>query len=199
MNLKPLLTLAWAVASAALSASAASAAPQVFTSKAQTGSMDEFFRVVVTRDCVDVKSEPWVKCSKQDIVVKDKTGKVYGKFDMSQLPKNPDGTYKINIAKIYVIDEDQGGGDGIRYFMLRFVPQDEKEIDFTPTGQMFPRYHEVVTDSGLRPVKGLRLAPGQGASRWIDAKRNESKRLVKQQRIERELVMNDYVEVMSDR
>jgi len=187
------------VALSMLATVGASAAPQTFRSKATTGSMDEFFRLAVTRDCADTKSEPYVKCSKQEITVSDKAGKVYGRFADASIPRNADGTYKVNIANVLVVDENVGG-DGARYFVLRFVPQDmSDQVVLGNGGQMFPRYFEVVTDSGLKPLKGMHLAASGAAIKWLDAKKKEVHRKVKAQQADEELRVDTYLEVMADR
>lgn len=43
----------------------AHSAPQNFKSKADRGTMDEFFQITVIRDCTNVKFPPYVTCQKQ--------------------------------------------------------------------------------------------------------------------------------------
>lgn len=182
-----------------LTALSAFAGPQVFVSKATSGSMDEFSRINYVRECSRLEDEPWISCSKQEITVKNKSGKIDGRFDDKQIPRKPDGKYKVNLAKVFVIDEDLGGGDGNRYFMLRFVPEDASEMDVTANGQMFPKYYEVITDMLLRPLPGMKVSASGAAAKWLDIKRKNSDQRVKRQEIERPLIVNEYLVIMGDR
>lgn len=197
--MKPKTELLALATAAMLLAGPALGAPQSFVSKAEKGSMDEFSRIALTRDCANLDDAPYIKCSRQEIVVRGKTGQVEGTFPASELPKLKDGTHKLNLTWVMVVDEDLGGGDGMRYFYLRFVPQDNTDMDVLPSGQMFPKYHEVVTDLRLRPLKGMRLSPNGAAGKWLDAKRKQSAKKVKAQEIETELRVGDYLMVMQDR
>lgn len=196
---EPMFRLSAAALLAMLIATLAVAAPQTFVSKATKGSMDEFSRISLTRDCTDLQNEPYISCTKQEIQVKDKTGKVVGKFPDNQIPKLPNGIHRINLASVFVIDEDLGGGDRNRYFLFRFVPRDYKEIDVLPSGQMFPKYYEVITDMNLRPLMGMRLSANGTAAKWLNIKRKESDKKLKANEIDSALDVNDYLVVMHDR
>ncbi|MES2716079.1 MAG: hypothetical protein V4795_09955 [Pseudomonadota bacterium] len=187
------------VLASVLASTPALAAPQTFVSGATKGSMDEFSRITLVRDCSDIANAPHLKCSKQDITVKDKTGKVTGKFPDNELAKGAGGLQKFNLAKVFVIDEDEGGGNGARYFYFRFVPQDSADIDVMANGQMFPKYYEVITDMNLKPIKAMRLSASGAAAKWVEVKRQASAKKVKAQEIESPLRVADYLVVMEDR
>ena len=170
---------------------------QTFMSAAAPGSMAEFFRIQVTRECSDLKNEPYVKCTKQSITAADKSGKIIAKFDDRLIPRAADGTYKANLADIMLVDKDDGGGDGTWYFYLRFVPQEEKDIVFVGNGnQIWPNFFEVITDASLKPLKGMRLAQGSAASNWLVKMRTSQAAKLKKGEVDEDLRVSNYLEVM---
>lgn len=161
--------------------------------------MDEYSRITLTRDCVDLDKSPHIKCTKQEIVVKGISGKVDGKFPINELAKLPDGSFKYNLTRVIMVEMDEGGGDSSRFFYFRFAPQDSKDVEVMPNGQQFPKYQEVVTDMFLRPLKGMRLSSKGSAAKWLSAIRRESDKKVKSGEIDNPLLVVDYLVVMADR
>ncbi|HNQ31808.1 MAG TPA: hypothetical protein PKJ68_04965 [Candidatus Woesebacteria bacterium] len=175
------------------------AAEERFDSKATPGSMDEYYRINYIRNCSQLDHAPHIKCTKQSITINGKTGKRFGMFPSSRLPMLSNGTFKHNLAKVWVIDEDEGGGDGNRYFLLRFIPQSPSEIEVGPNGQQWPKYFDVVTDQNLIPLPKVSFGASSEASLWIEKKREDSEKKIKSGEIDNPLMVTDYLHILSDK
>ena len=180
--MKKLISLTFAVM-----CNASVAAPETFKSNPIKGSLDEFSKVTVKRDCQEVNHT--LKCKSQEITISDKENFQYGKFNSSLIPKNADGSHKATLATVYSVDEDTGGGDVTRYFMLHFVPQNADDIQMLGN-QMVPNFYEVIVDSSLNPIKGMKLQQGEATSKWLEKTR------AKAERNGEPLIVNEYINLI---